>query len=672
MRYDFFTILLAPCLALLGSAAAQESRLSPSAQPSHAALEIPGETLIPAATGVRSDSNGHVWNLDKNGSLGRVNSAMVNTGLILSINEQKFEAGRSMMTADGRELVITGAPLANLEGLQTARRVLLLEEDGMLRFLELFFNGSPNTLTLNIALNTSFSGNYKSTITDSARLEPILLETGETGLLVTPASSQAHRAFLFSLCSANAATKPSISSQSRYGLNFQYQVKLAPGETAALAHVVSQAQPPARIDAPAMTQLFEPYSLDAIWSTIPAQFRPVVANHKPSADDPSSTVSSFSSLGISPDASSDILAIGDQTRLLGRASLQPIELDTNFGKLTVDPASIAAISGKVGGQRERVTVFLNDGQVLTGQPTSKSLIFQMTGGVPSEWTFEKLDRLVLASASAPPSAAITQAIIRTWEGDEIFLDEAAQALSLVGRTPWGELKFSVNDLSSLTPLPGNQVGHEARLKNGTVCVVYMADQQLALSTPHTGAVSLNFETIRSIGFSQPIPVAVTGSYLRVKGEQTLVGEISPATIALSLNGQNIEVDPLEIRQISASADDSFIIQTRGGSQIDGRLVEKSLVFEVGDQQWKIPAGDIVNLVVKRSNLSDEQRSQIASLITQLGDDDWHKRESATVALAKLGDIATAMLGSELSRQKDLEVQRRIQRVLVGSSDSAQP
>jgi hypothetical protein len=52
---------------------------------------------------------GNSWNIESNGTIGRIGSTMVNSGLALSVDGEKFVSYQPLMTPDGKEFVLTGA-----------------------------------------------------------------------------------------------------------------------------------------------------------------------------------------------------------------------------------------------------------------------------------------------------------------------------------------------------------------------------------------------------------------------------------------------------------------------------------------------------------------------------------------------------------------------------------
>jgi len=172
------------------------------------------ERLVPAAMGIRTDKLGNSWNVEQNGNLGRVgNSMMINSGLNLYINNQQFYTYQPMMTADGAEYVLHNRQSSSMMGLQVMRRIRLLDKQGVVRYLEVLTNATSNPLTVNVSLRTNFSGNYKSYITNDGNSNVVMLGARESGVLVTPGSSQVNRAFIFSLCSEKSVLKPSPATR---------------------------------------------------------------------------------------------------------------------------------------------------------------------------------------------------------------------------------------------------------------------------------------------------------------------------------------------------------------------------------------------------------------------------------------------------------------------------
>ena len=666
MKYYLFKAisLLLPVLCY-----SQGSSLTESSSPDSSVLSVPGENLTPAALGVRTDRKGHAWNVERNGTLGRVGSTMVNSGLVLSINNQKFETFQPRMTRDAKEFVIHGRPMTDLAGIEVERRILFMEEIGALRYLEMFFNSSANPITLSVELATSFSGNYKTAVTDRAHIDPVLLGDGETGILVTPGSSQANRAFLFILCGPEAPDKPTISAQSRYGLKFQYQITLNPGETKALAHVVTQTITPSQFDRQSLSRLFKTYSLEKVRKTIPESFEDIITNR--SIEHPRSDLllsgDSIEALGVER-TDTDVLAMGDQSRMFGEASLSPVEMNTGSGKIEIPVENISAIAGKNRGLRDSVRVFLKDGQIISGECPDGEVGFAMNGGGNTTLTFEKLDRLVMA-AHEKATLKNDEAMIQTWAGDQIKL-RGNDNLQFFGLTPWGDLPFTLNELSWLIPAPDDFPGYQVRLKDGTECLVYLSGRDLILNTGFEGEITLQTHLIRGI-----LPVSMrsgsrSGTRVHLAADQWVHGDLREDQINVDSDGQKIQLKPNAIRRLTRlrytdedTVNHPFLIEMWDGSRIEGMLLADNINLDVNGQEWSVPLTDIVEIETSGPLLDKENRNKVAALITKLGDDSWTVREKATTDLETFGYLTIQILKREQNQNPDPEVRRRIDRVL---------
>jgi hypothetical protein len=666
----FCHILFVVSVLTAPPASAQSESLAGQPDPSLEVLSIPGEDLILAALGVRTDRKGNSWNVERNGSLGRVGSTMVNSGLVLSVNQQKFDTFQPQMTPDGKEYVIYGRPLPGLIGLQMMRRIRFIEENGSLRFLEVFFNGSADPVTLSIELATSFSGNYKTTVTDRANVDPIMLGEDETGLLVTPGTAQSNLCFLYILCGPDAPVKPTISTQSRYGLSFQYQITLNPGETKSLAHVVSQTVLPPQLDRKTLTQLFNTYSLERAQANFPDLFLDTIANQ--SANSPLSRhllgFDSIESIGVEHSPDSDVLALGDQSRLFGTATFAPFELDTGSGKVTIPVENVSAVAGKNKGLRDRVRIFLKDGQILSGEAPLAEVSFEMKGGGQTKLTLDKLDRLVIARhpATAPEAGS---AMIQTWTGDQLKVTRESN-LKFTGLTPWGELAFSQEDLNWLIPAPDDFPGYQIRLKNGTECQAFLSAQEFRLNSGFSGELNLNFNSIRAIIPATARKTTAGGTHARLAADQWLVGELGHESFTFSTGGSKIEVTADQIRRLEnlqfsdqGQLNHPFLAELWDGSQIEGTLHLDHLKMKIQSQEWSIPLDDIYEIETAGPLLNEENRLKVRTLVTDLGSDSWPTREKATKELGQIGYLSIPLLKSELNQNPDPEVRRRIERVL---------
>ncbi len=663
---------------------AQEPAASTTAPPASEAIpsHLP-PALLPAAFGIRTDREGNSWSVERDGNIGRIGNAMVNSGLALTVNDEKFTAFQPMMTPDGNEFVLQAAPFATMPGLQVQRRILLVEPGGGLRYAELFYNGSTDPLRFSVGLATHFSGNYQTFLSDRGRDEPVLLSPSESGIIVLPGSSQSTRAFLFTMADAAAEVKPTISSQNRYGITFRYPMHLSPGETAVIVHHVTQVVIPQNFDRTTLSALTRPHRFENLHRTFDDDWRDFVVNYSAETVESKETAlrrGGVAALGLEPGAV-DTLAIGAQTRLFGKAEGGPIHLQGRHGKAEFPLASIAAILGKGNDTAREAKVYLRDGQIFTGTITAPDLAFVQTGGTRVALDPASLDRLVMAENPSEKAdwSADSLALVETYGGDRIKVrDLAAFSLSLT--TPWGDLPISLDSLAWLRPIEGGNPGYRVELKDGSAVVGLIASDELQLGETDLGPISLDgrelksvFTPLSSTDSRQTIPVETV---TRVTGGQSLVGPIANPTLPLVSEGVQLETSVSAIRKIrrfEVSLEDApamstdapaFEIERWDGGKIIGYLSLDLLSIDIEGRDWLVPVREIVEIEFASPLLTPDALEQIKDLIDQLAADEWSVREEATRDLGAFGYLAGPVLQRELGATKDPEVARRIERVLA--------
>ena len=669
------------CLSLLVTGlagkglVAQEAAVAPSA----AANEV-GEPLIPAAFGIWTDRAGSSWSVEAGGNIGRIGSTMVNSGLALLIDEEKFTPYQPMMTPDGKEMVLQGLPLEAFPGLQMQRRVRLLDEQGGLRYVELFHNGSSDPLTLSIGLTTNFSGNFKTFLSDRGRSEPLLLTPAETGVVVLPGSSQSSRAFLFTLAGTGGGDRPTISSQNRYGLTFRYRLDLAAGETGVILHHVAQVVIPQNFDRRTLAELSRPHQLDGIREGLESEWLPFLVNAPEQSG--LSARSAFAEGGLSllglEAGAHDLLAIGDATRLSGSAAAESLQLSTPYGEAEFPLERLAAIQGGKTRPGGAARLFLRDGQVLSGQLEAAGLHFVPINGSRMELDPATLDRLILAGGKATPRwPDETAAVIETHAGDRIRVTKS-EALSIPLMTAWGSLAIPLGDLLWLHSDLSGGPGYRAELKDGTRVAGLVDGASLAVSGSGLGDIDLPSGSIRHLYTEAGIELGdeemapVSGSVVKLPGGQQVAGAVSHTTFPIVADGTALEIPVTELRRISRiepgineEVGPRYQFERWDGGVVAGRLALEFLSVQVGGRTWQIPLRDVVAVALASPSLDPATLTRIETLIRGLGSPEWSTRESATRELGAFGYLARPVLQRELATTDDPEVERRLERVLSG-------
>lgn len=650
------------------------------------------ETLVPAALGLRTDQQGSSWNFQQNGTLGRIGNSMINTGMTLLVNNQQFEAEQSLMTKDGLEFVLPGGTGRGYGGLTVSRRIRLDRTNAVVRYLESFQNPTGNTVAVRVEIRTNLSGNYKNYLTNSGAPGVATLSRDQTGILVTPTANNVRRALVMTLRSSKSPARPTITAQSRYVLSTHFQVQVEPGETQHLLHTVSQVPVPVSFDRKALADAFRPGTLHRNLEGLPRSIRGELANFTLEEAVRGMALlseTSLENLNVQR-GRNDVLAVGESTRLLGEASCAKLEINSEFGATEVAFEDVAAIVGSHRARRDRETVYLNDGQTLSGRLTVENLQFQLPDQNRMDLDPETLDRLVRGKnfeGATPEKVLPDEAVawLETYSGNRLaLLPSPDSTLELV--SPWGTIEVSLPELTALSSQSSSSVGQQVELANGSRFFAFVSGSKFNFLTSRFGQQSISPSDIRvilsrSAATTDPLKLPTWESpriaqpYLNLRGRQRLVGSLGAPALTLLTESESIQVLPSSIRYLvnqlgddpdvaPTTAEPPFVAELWGGGVISGTLRERVLDLRLLNSTWKIPTQDIIQSVVPSPQISDENREKIAKWIAELGDDDWATRENATEQLGELGYLAKPQLIEAADRSDDLEVKRRAEALLL--------
>jgi len=645
------------------------------------------QPLIPAALGLRTDRKGNSWNFQQNGTLGRIGSSMMNTGLALYINNNQFYSQYPMMTKDGKEFVLAGRQGSSFGGLQVTRRMYLDEQQGVLRTLEIFQNASAADITASVEVRNNFSGNYKTYVTNMGTPSVNVLERSETGVLVTPSSTNQKEAYVFTFRSSKSGLNPTITSQSRYVVSAHFQLVVPAGETRCILHTTTQAPIPSNFDRRTLSQIFRPTVLQRHLSMVPKELRPKIANFSLGNEAQGLALlsaTSIDSLGVKR-SRKDILAVGEATRLVGSSACGTLNIKSDFGDTKVAFEEVAAIVGGNRGRRDRGKLFLKDGQVLGGAIKADGFRFILHSGNVMDLDVRNLDRLVRAADNQnekwPEEIA---AFVETHSGDRLAVKSGAGSkLKLI--SPWGTVEVGLDEILSISTQDTEPVGHLVELRNGSRFFAFLGGDRFVFDNPSFGEQSLSPSRIHAIVSRQAIEAddsedrvldfqapRLTQPYVTLRGQQRLVGRVMNPQVTLLAEGEWLRVAPETVRYILNLSEDfemtptdtpPFRAELWGGGLVAGHLRERTLDVEVLDTTWRVPVSEIFQVVVPTPRISDTARQSIAEWIRKLGDDTWDIRERATEELAEFGYLAKPQLLEALSQSSDPEVGRRVELLL---------
>lgn len=629
--------------------------------------------LVPASFNTRTDAQGHRWDLD---SGGRVQSGYFGGAFNLTVNGQGFNTtGQPMMTADGSEYVFSGT----IAGLQVTRRVRVDIPSATIRYLEILANPGPAPVSANLMVQMSmgYSTTGQMLMTDTGSPGSVLGKK-DSGLIQYYPSrgSGGPPSLLFYLAHARSRLKPSIQQQGSSQFVFNYAVTVPPSKSVIVLHGAAQRHIAAPPDAKTLATLMAPFHARTWTADLPAPFRRLIANFDSGAGsgDQDSSPASLAALDVKP-GTSDVLAIGSQTRLSGTAAFGSLSIETRYGKLPVALEKVLALVGEKSPDR-KPRVLLRDGQVYRGKLDVKDLRFTMYTGLAVQLDAANLDRLVMRTAPDDGKpAAEASALLETMEGERIAVASPV-GQKLVAVTPWGPREIGLEEVLTLAATE-DHLGHRILLRDGSRLFAFLEGASLTLKTLAFGPQQFSSLQVRRLAATQGLPAdaappSITAPYLSLTGENVLVGQVELPSLHFLAAGQQVPIPPGQIRHLRRAAGGSdkdeqgapvFEGELWDGSQVSGRLAESVLPVRSGDRLVQLPVHDVMEAHVPTPAVPDATRNRIAELIRDLGHPEYEKRKAASAALTGLGAMAVPQLKETLKQTTDPEVRRSAQALL---------
>lgn len=667
-------------LRCLRAAAALALLLAPAVPLSAAPKSAAAETLVPANMQPQTDDKGNQWSLNNYGFLQNTGNSFFNNILMLHINGQQFYNYQPMQTADGKEFVLPAQQ--PLMGLQITRRVRLMEKEGVMRYVDLFHNPGSAPVTATAEYRNNFSAPVGASVTDKATLNPGALAKGETGLIVLPKQAGGQKACVFILGAPSAKLRPNFIRRGQYENHFSFALTVPPNDTIALCYGVALATAPAENDKAAVAKIFKATPAAKILKTLRREDLALLANFAERSGGDAGAVLAAGGLDTLEveRGRSDILAMGDKTRLTGTASCGQFAITTAYGQAAVPFEQIAAVAGgaRAGGG---VRVFLRDGQVFTGTAEAADLRFSMPSGARVDLDLATLDRLVRKEEPGEGKwDAGATAMLLTQQGDQIAL--GAGAASFEATTPWGPLAFSLDDVSWFAPSDDAGVGHQIEFKDGSRFYGFLSGAEITVPTKLFGSRTFSPAQVRALVTSAALAKARSDAadtppdqpYVQLSGGQRLLARLDLDALTVLTGAKSIQVPPHGIRSLRNAREEAepetleadsppFQIDLWGGGTMLGQVREPVLPFRVRNAVWSVPIADVVEIANPAPQVSDETRVKMSGFIRDLGSDAWEQREAASQALAEFGFMARPLLDEALKTTPDPEVRRRVEKLI---------
>ena len=317
--------------------------LTAAAPPIAADDSIPSQ---PYAQSPFTDRNGREWNVDQNGNVQRVSNepSLISNSAVLVLGNQQFYCQQPLVSPDGENLEMSGPKPYN--GIAVTRRLRLLERLGGIAWADEVSNATSREIRAVVEFRHHFSGQVKSIITDAGRASPTDLQPGEGGIIVVPAQEDGSiPAVTLSIRGKRGATPPRLALRNSYQLSIFHTVVIPPASSVTLVHATGQVGLEGDTATETLMLKSAPWHLKRIARLLPKPWIRNAANLTQESALATLTAWYPTRHWDIERESSDLLALGNESLLKGRAVVENLVLDHEFGRLPIDWDTVVAIGG---------------------------------------------------------------------------------------------------------------------------------------------------------------------------------------------------------------------------------------------------------------------------------------------------------------------------------------
>lgn len=603
------------------------------------------EALQPWRMQQQMDANGQRWDIDEDGRVNSGTGSVVNEANWVNIDGDQVSFSDRRMSADGQRFRYT-TELAN--GLGYERRVRIDPKTGVARWVEVLRNKGSTAVTAQIMLVTRLNYGWTASIAESGGSA----ESGlgpKDGAFAVPSQQPSRPTVAFVLGHPASKHRPvAMLNRNENYVTITFSVPVPANGVAAVVHAL--AQRPGALDAAGLQQLTRVCRTRDFLADLPPDIRRAVLNWGRSAGDTGGAGGGLPADLVPAPGESEVLAIGEDTRLRGTTTAEPMVVTTARGAVTVPPTRIAAIAGGAHGR-----IFLRDGQVLAGD-LAGAIRFTLSSGLATSLAPNGLRWLVRCGLDkAPPHR-----LVHCADGSVLA---ATGAVTLPFATSWGELALPLEQVRALVA-QSDGTGMVATLEDGTRLFGHLAGR-ITVPSEFFGEVVL--EPTQVIGAGRVLAAeeeerTPTGVQFGLAGEQIVVGEPKARELRLMTPAGEVPLLIGQIRELELG-DGGATVELWGGETVNGRLALRTLTVKTTGGEVAIPIADLERIAVPSPTVSSEARERIAALVRDLGHEDWQRREAASRALGELGEPARAALEEAVRASGDAEVRARADALL---------
>jgi len=557
------------------------------------------------------DALGFKWDVGRTGTVGDGTADCFDGAIFLSVNGSSFVPQSASNLPGGHGYTLTGRS----GSVGVSRHIWLDRGRSVLCCLESFVNGGSSSVNVEVKLRSVLGGSAGSIYTSSGKPFGGELAPGDCGLLAVSGSSRPSVFFL--LAGARSRTRPRVLVGSRRQFSFSYRLKLKPGGSGCLVHVLGQRR---GVSGPSAVDLFKPLCRGnrLIWKDMPRKMRPRVRNFEcrigpgcgPFATEVMSAADEF---GVDR-AKADTLVVDSGDELVsGKISCSRLSVRTARGAQEIPLEEVAMLVGGAnagGGER----LHLRNGEILAGDLKASELVLQTSSGLKLEPRLSRVGAIFTRAGEGDGRAPEgTVAYLSDHLGNRMVLEQGGlPRMSAV--SPWGALELSAENLIGLRAVGERGIGHWVTLAGGSRVWVVLRNVEMQFATRRFGGISLRPSDIAAIArggkdSSEETPAGSAGGdgvpagpkvWFHLTGGNLLAGELGIGETEVSTSAGRSRLDLRKVVFAARSGEDAagaarprLVFELPRKEHISARPCCELIPLRVEGRLWRIPLREVV-------------------------------------------------------------------------------
>ncbi len=596
---------------------------------------------------VLTDKGGFRWDIQSGGYIGQGTNYALSNGNYLQVSGSTFNCGSGRRSADGKEIEL--GPWSR-NGVRVWRRVRVLPDYNVCRWLDIFENPSDVAKTLQVQLRTSMNYGLRQMHTSSG--------TGSFGskdwAFITVHSYTGTRnipQLLHVPCGPKSKLRPTVQKSSQAYV--RWNLTIPPRKAFVLCHFQSQGSQD-DLKKRMKEWQFRPLMKDLPWSV-----RKLIVNMRTFGFDREPLVIARTGLA-------DRVELDNGDVLLGRVVNTQYKLTTFYGDFNIPAAKVTGLVAQ-GKGAARALVALSDGQVISGTLADPTLLFELPTGGTLRVPIDRVRQCgYQIGASKPEEVVMDSPLLVLRTGDRLAFED--QGLKLMMHSAHGPVNLPAGSLRGVQmDLPEGGI-HQVTFRNGSKLSGILGPAVLAVKLQLGPQMTVQRQKVRRMVWPGDANESDGVTTVTLLNEDELFGRVDLKQLALhnEFSATPLQIDPTNVVSMTFDARRPGIAALRlwDGTVLRGRLAREELPFSIAvdGPRMTLDVARVVAIVSPMAMPPKELQKHIEELIGKLGSEILEDRQKAAADLVRIGTPAKPLLNERLN-DPDPEIRQRVRDVM---------